>query len=183
MELLDGGGAEGIGSGEQYRVSARLQPACELGRRSCFAGAVHADDEDHERFAIGPRCGRGEILGQHLCEVLAGGFDDIVGRNFAAEVAEFVDDFRARVDAEVGADQVGLEFVPIDFRAVGDLVEEGFEKTCHVLAGGELRANRAMRGAQNVREIGAIADLIFAPGFQFILLAGAEDPRAFRHSG
>ena len=32
LELLDGGGAKGIGSGEQHRVSARLQPACELGR-------------------------------------------------------------------------------------------------------------------------------------------------------
>ena len=32
LELLDGGSAKGIGGGEQHRVSARLQPACELGR-------------------------------------------------------------------------------------------------------------------------------------------------------
>ncbi|MEN9535041.1 MAG: hypothetical protein RIR37_314 [Verrucomicrobiota bacterium] len=65
--------------------------------------------------------------------MLAGGFDHIVGRNFAPELAEFVDDLCARMNAEVGTDEIGFEFVPIDFRAVGDLVEKGFEKTCHVL--------------------------------------------------
>lgn len=183
LELLDRSGAKCIGSGEQHRVSARLEPVSELGRRGGFTSAVHADDEDHERFAIGPRCGCREIIGQHFHEMAAGGANDIIGGNFATEIAEFVDDFCARVDAEVGTDQIGLEFVPIDFRAVGDLVEEGFKKTCHMLAGRELRVNRAMRGVQNVRQTGVIADLIFARGFLFLLLSGAEDPRAFRHFG
>ena len=121
--MLDGGGAEGVGGGEHDRAVAFLEPEAELGGGGGLAGAVHADDEDDERFAIGAGRGWQEIVGQPLGELAAGDFHDVLAGDLAAEVAEFVDDGGGEADAEIGADQVGLEVVPVDFRAVGDLVE------------------------------------------------------------
>ena len=64
-----------------------------------------------------------KLSGRRLESWLAGDFHHVLAGNLAAEVAEFVDDGGGEADAEIGADQVGLEVVPIDFRAVGDLVE------------------------------------------------------------
>ena len=104
-------------------MAALVQPKAEFRGRGGFAGAVHADDEDHERLPIGARRGWRRIFRQSFGNVAASGFHHVICRNFAAEVAEFVDDRGAHADAEIGADEVGLEVVPIDFRAIGDLVK------------------------------------------------------------
>ncbi len=43
LELLDGGGAESVGGGEDHGVVALFQPHPELGGRGGFPGSVHAD--------------------------------------------------------------------------------------------------------------------------------------------
>jgi hypothetical protein len=74
--------------------------------------------------------------------VLAGDLLDVLGGNLATEIAEFVDDLGGEADAEIGGDEIGLEVVPIDFRAVADLVDEGFEKAGHG-CGGRLKRQEA----------------------------------------
>jgi hypothetical protein len=66
LELLDGGGAEGVGGGEDHRKPALFEPQAELGGGGGFAGAVHADDEDDEGFAIGAGQAEAVIAGQAL---------------------------------------------------------------------------------------------------------------------
>ena len=131
LELLDGGGAEGVGGGHDDGAVALFQPQAELGGRGGFSGAVDADDEDDEGFTIGPRGGREEIVRQALGELAAGDCHDVVARDLAAEGAELVDDGGSEANAEVGGDEISLEVVPIDFGAVGDFIEEGFEKASH----------------------------------------------------
>ena len=123
LELLDGGGAEGVGGREADREAAVLEPEAEFCGGGGFSCTIDADDENDEGFAI--RAGQGwwEIDGKPLGEVPAGGFHDVFGGYLATEAAEFVDDLCGHVDAEVGADEIGLEVVPIDFRAVRDFME------------------------------------------------------------
>jgi len=124
LELLDGGGAEGIGGGEDDRVAALGEPECELGGGGGFASAIDADDEDHKRFPIGARGGGEEIGIELLCELAASDFDHIVGRNIPAKLAEFIDDGGAQTDADVRADEICFEFIPIDLRTIGHFIEE-----------------------------------------------------------
>ena len=42
-----------------------------------------------------------------------------------------LNDFKGNPDPEVGGDEICLEFVPLDFRPVGDLVVEVLEKAGH----------------------------------------------------
>lgn len=65
-----------------------------------------------------------------------GDFDDVVGGNFPTKVVEFVDDAGGEFRAEIGGDEIRLEFIPIDLCLVGDAVEDLFEEACHV--GGRL---------------------------------------------
>lgn len=123
LKLLDGGSAEGVRSGEEDGVISSGEPQAELGGGGSFPGAVHADDEDDEGLPIRPWGRREEIIRQALGEVAAGDFDDVVPGNFPTETAEFAEDCGGETDAEVRADQVGFEVVPLDFGAVGDLVE------------------------------------------------------------
>ena len=112
-------------------MAAVFKPETQLRRRGGFACAVYADDQDHKRFAIGAWCGWQAVGGQAFGEVTAGRFHHFVGGNLAPEIAQLVEDRRTQADAKICADEVGLEIVPIDFRAVGDLVEKRFEKACH----------------------------------------------------
>ena len=47
-------------------------------------------------------------------------------------MVEFIDDGDGLFRVQIGGDEVRLEFVPIDFRLVGDRVEEFLEEACHV---------------------------------------------------
>ena len=77
-ELLDGGGAEGIGGGEHDAVAAFLEEVGELGGGGGLAGAVDADDEDD--FRLGREgAQRGGIEREDFRDLLAGDLDDVVG--------------------------------------------------------------------------------------------------------
>jgi len=124
LELLDGGGAKGIGSSEAYRVAAFGEPEGELGGGGRFSGAIDTYDENDKRFSVGTRGGGEEIRIEFFSELAAGGFDHLIGGNLSAEAAEFFDDRGGEPDADIGADEIGFEFIPIDFRAIGDFVKE-----------------------------------------------------------
>ena len=51
LKLLDCRCAESVGGREQHAMASRLQAVRELADRCRLAGAVHADGQDHERFA------------------------------------------------------------------------------------------------------------------------------------
>src|SRR5215469_15027971 len=53
IELLDCSSAKGIGCREQHAVLISLQVMREFRRRCCFAGSVHADDQDDGWLAVG----------------------------------------------------------------------------------------------------------------------------------
>lgn len=99
LELFDGGGAEGVCCGEDDGVAAAFEPVAEFGGGSGFSGAVDADDEDDEGLAVRAGGGGRGVGGESVCEVSAGGFDDVVTGDFAAEVAEFVDDFGGEAES------------------------------------------------------------------------------------
>ena len=150
----------------------------ELGGGGGFSSAVDADDEDDEGLAIGPRGGREEIVGEAAGELAAGDFHDVVAGDLAAECAEFVDDGGGEADAEIGGDEIGLEFVPIDFGAVGDLVEEGFEKASH--AAGRLQRQESRDKTQE--KMWRAASSALFPDSGVWTLPRAQDPCAPRHS-
>ena len=107
----------------------------ELGAGGGLADAVDADDEEDERLAIEAGEQRRGIGGQALGDVAAGGFDDIIGGDLAAEPAEFRDDLHREFRPEVGGDEVGFELVPVDLRLVCELVVERFEEAGHEVRG------------------------------------------------
>lgn len=131
LELFDGGGAEGICGGEDDWVALFFEPVAELGGGGGLAGAIDPDDEDDEGFAIWTRCERGCIGGKAGGELFPSHGDDVVSGYLAAEFFKFLDDGAGETDAEVGGDEIGLDVIPVDLGAVGDLVEERFEKACH----------------------------------------------------
>ena len=124
LELLDGGGAEGVGGGDQDALAERLlQVPGELADRRRLAGAVDADDEDHGR--VGAQvdvvvAGLGEVgeeLRQPLGQRLAAGDLALLGLPL-----EPLDDLRGRARADVGVDQRLLQALP------GLLVEVALEQ-------------------------------------------------------
>ena len=52
LELLHGGGAEGVGGGDSDGVTVNTEQVAELSGRSRFAGAIDADNEDDGGLAV-----------------------------------------------------------------------------------------------------------------------------------
>ena len=50
LELIDRGGAERVAGGEHHVAALGAEACRELADRGGLAGAIHADDEDHERL-------------------------------------------------------------------------------------------------------------------------------------
>lgn len=133
LKLFDGGGTEGVGSCDANGVTVDAEEVAEFGGGSGFTGAVDTDDEKDGRFAgFLQGGGEGLIFGKDFGDVAAGGGDDVFGGDIATESAQLVDNGHGEPGAEVGGDEVGLEFVPVDLGLVGDFVEEIFEEACHV---------------------------------------------------
>jgi len=116
LELLDGGGAEGVAGGDEHGLALPLERPGELRGRGRFARAVDADHHDHGGRAVGAFLERGltgaaaEHAGEH------GGAD--LGRALALELRvlavgllDLLQDLVGRLDAEVGGDERLLELV------------------------------------------------------------------------
>ena len=133
LQLFNGGGAEGIGGRDAHGVTVDAEKVTEFGGGSGFSGAVDADDEEDGGLAGFLQGGRKFLVfGKDFGDVGAGGGDDVFGGDFATEAPEFVHDGHGEAGTEIGGDEVGLEFVPVDLGFVGDFVEEVFEEACHL---------------------------------------------------
>ena len=158
--MFDGGGAEGVGGGDADGVTVDAEKVTELGGGGGLAGAVDADDEEDGGLAgFLQGGGEGLVFGKDLGDVTAGGGDDVFGGDLATEATEFVDDGHGEARAEVGGDEVGLEFVPVDLGLVGDFVEEVFEEACH------LRGRLLNPRARVETWFGECGELLFVIGY------------------
>ena len=113
LDLLDGGGAEGVARGEQHGLAPAPGQVGQLGGGGGLAGAVDADDGDDGGaaggFAQARRC-----LTERLFSTSAPGDGEDVQ---AARPCDFVglldrrDDLRGHGHAEIGGDQRGFQFL------------------------------------------------------------------------
>lgn len=151
LQLFDGGGAKGVGGGDANGVTVDAEKVTELGGGGGFAGAVDANYENDGGFAgFLEGGGEGLVFGEDFGDVRAGGVDDVVGGDLAAEGAELVDDGQGEARAEVGGYQIGFEFVPVDLGLVGDFVEEVGEEACHVGRESRIQSPESRLGFSNV---------------------------------
>ena len=130
LQLLDRGGAEGVGGADQRRAAFALQQVGQLADRRRLAGAVDADNQRHLRM----RRDRDRRVhgGEHAPDFL---FDQIAQAGAVARPRlDRGDDAIGRRDADVGRDQQLFERVDgfdVDrprallgrIRAADDLVE------------------------------------------------------------
>jgi hypothetical protein len=137
LELLDGGGAEGIAGSYDYFLAVLAVGLGELGDAGGLAGAVHADDEDDGGTGVGRRfffapdpaflAARLEDADQFFLEEVAdfGGVLDALLLDLELNVGE---DLLGGVDAGVGADEELFELFPdlvVDFGAVEEAGDVG----------------------------------------------------------
>ena len=127
LELLDGGGAEGVGAADQAARAGVAGAPGELAHRRGLARAVDAHEE-HAAREVGERValGRGELLGeaarQGVAQLLCAG--EVLARGLLAQV---VGHAHGHLGAHVAHDERVLEVLPevlVDLAAhVEDLVD------------------------------------------------------------
>jgi len=133
LQLLDGGGAEGVARGEHHLAALGRQAAGELADGGGLARAVHADHQDHVRAPrlvdLERSAHRADDVEQRLAQRVEQCVEvaEFLARHLAAQVVE---DLLRGLDADVGTDQARLEFVEdgiVDLAArqqVGEVVGE-----------------------------------------------------------
>ena len=119
LELLDGGGPEGVCSGEHNLVTPGLEIVCDLPDRRGLPRAVHADDHDRVEAVLRDLQGRLALL-ENEVDVVPHDFPQDIG---AAEIGSLrdhfhlVDQFRSKGRPHVGRDEHFLQLleeVPVD---------------------------------------------------------------------
>jgi hypothetical protein len=120
LQLLGGRGAERVGGSQQDGLALGDQQAGKLAHGRGLAGAVHSDDEHHGGQTVGaesrsrsrgPSWGRPASTSSRRSTARARvGVGDPVDRQLPAEVLDQLGP--VGTDAQVGADQGGLEVVP-----------------------------------------------------------------------
>ena len=110
-ELVDGGGAERVGGGEDDRSPLRRVAAGELADRRGLAGPVDADDEDDRRAPVDRRPRRPvEVARDEQRAEL--GADRGLGAARVAAPAGALDDIHREGRADVAGDERLLDVVP-----------------------------------------------------------------------
>jgi hypothetical protein len=107
FELLDGGGAEGVGSAEQDGFAVVLQALGEFADGGGFAGAVDADHHDDPRRLIGLHqraFGGFEHTEQVFLDELAE-FRGVVHQVAGDPLADGFEDIGGGADADIGRNQ------------------------------------------------------------------------------
>ena len=148
LELVGGGGAEGVGRAEHHAAAVGDEHPGELAGGGGLAGAVDADDHHDARGVARPRSvlhGAVEVGAEQREQLLAQQRAQLVGRTGAEHLdalAQPLDQLLGGRDADVGGEQGVLDLLP------GVLVEVlAGEQREQPLAEGVLRAGRAGRAA------------------------------------
>ena len=92
--------------------------------RCCFAGSVHADNQNHSR-SVGRSTNRRRIARQNARDLFAHRFDYVADSQQSPSLAflKRFDDAHCHRHAEVGADERFFELVPVN-RFAGELLGE-----------------------------------------------------------
>src|SRR5207302_5411611 len=163
LQLLDGGGAESIGGGEQHALALRAQQAGQLADGGGLAGAVHPDHQQNFRrfHLLGRTLGGGED-GEQLLLQQALEFGDVGNLAAVGLFAKFFQDFVGGGGAEIGGDEGGFQIVErgaVNLFAEGDDVVNALAQALAGAGDGALHA---------VEEAGFLFFLLF-------LVEGAEE--------
>jgi hypothetical protein len=124
LQLLHGGGAEGVAGDNQHPGALAFQVGGDLAQRRGLAGPVHADEQHHIGFGTRERgkdpLTRAQLLtdgvGQRLADVIV---VDVLPERLCGEPRR---DPGGRVRTEVGLDQHLFQFVELGLiqRRLGD---------------------------------------------------------------
>ncbi|MCY1414227.1 hypothetical protein D9M71_296700 [compost metagenome] len=152
LQLLDGGGAEGVAGGEHDLPALQLQLLRQLADGGGLADAVHADHQDHVGIALfdlqrlfhRPQQA-GEFFLQRLVQRAAVG--QLLARHALGQV---LDDHAGRLDADVGGQQARLDLV--EQLVVDRLAAE--EQAGHALADAGAGLRQALLEAGEEAELG-----------------------------
>src|SRR4030095_6326884 len=128
IELLDSRCAKCVCGREHYRVACVHEIARKFRRRCCFAGSIHADNQNHGRFA-GRSTDWRRIAWQNARDLFAHRFNYLADSQQSPRLAflKRFDDAHCHRHAEVSADERFFELVPINWFA-GELLGQSFEK-------------------------------------------------------
>ena len=121
-ELLDGGGAESVRSGQNDLVAAVVQNVRQFRGGGGFARSVHADDEEHFGLSFERRDLR-DGFWQNLAHMLARDLHDVRAMELPLLRFEVIHDLHGQFRPEIAADERGLQFVPVDV-GLGEALEE-----------------------------------------------------------
>ena len=115
LQLIDRGGAKGVGGAEQHAAAILPEGAGELGDAGGLAHAVHADHDQGQRRLLGHHRLRGAVgmkqQGDLLLEQIEG-FRGVRNGVLPDPRAQPVEDLLGGRDAHVAEDERLLQFVP-----------------------------------------------------------------------
>ena len=115
-ELLDSGCPEGIGGGEHHTVALAFKEIGEFRRGGCLASSVDSDDEDDFRLCW-QWAEDDMITWKNFQNFFSCYGDDGFGGEFFFAGLAGLNNSRHHGDAEIGANECFLEFVPVDWSA------------------------------------------------------------------
>ena len=107
LELLDGGGPEGVAGGHHHREAALLELLGQLADGGGLAAAIDPDHQHDMRFPAGGDIQRPCRRAEDFRDILREGGPDFLVRHVLAELflREIGDQPGRRLDAEIGGDQ------------------------------------------------------------------------------
>src|SRR5216110_2013303 len=133
-KLLDRRGTKRVGC-RQHHLRRAIEVDCpylqmmrEFCCRCCFAGSVHADNQNQCRFAI-RATDRRRISRQNPCDLFAHGLDHIANSKHRPGLTflKCLDDSRCHRHTEIRADERLFKLLPVDWLG-GKLLNERLEK-------------------------------------------------------
>ena len=129
IQLLDGGGTEGIGCGKHHFFSLTLEEMRQLGGAGGFAHAIDADDQNNAGGVSEFRqaCGRGR---EDFEDFFAAHVDDFFSLEAAAFGSQDVQDVHRHAHPNIASDEAFLEFIEVYLPACKAL-QQLFEKSGH----------------------------------------------------
>ena len=154
LQLLHGGGAEGVAGGQHQAVAVLLEAARQLADGGGLADAIDADGEQHERLLIGINRQRLGDRFQDCAQLDAQGLQQLSRVGEFARLEAFTDighDFGADPHADIGTDQRRLQLIEqvgVEFRVAREQDAEG--------AGEKTLADRLLDRLAGLQHLGGV---------------------------